>query len=235
MLSLNKLTYFYQQTPMQFDVNIAAGERVALLGPSGAGKSTLLSLIAGFLLPDSGELRLNGDDHRTTPPAERPVSILFQENNLFPHLTLEQNIALGLHPGLRLTAVQHQALQAIAEHVGLSNLLQRLPSAVSGGQRQRAALARCLLRQRPILLLDEPFSALDPALRQDMLALVDKVCEEQQLTLLMVTHNLDDALSIAPRSLLLVEGKVAYDGPTAALRDGSSEAARILGIRAPDA
>lgn len=231
MLSLNKLTYLYQQAPMQFDVNIAAGERVALLGPSGAGKSTLLSLIAGFLLPDSGELWLNGNDHHNTTPAERPVSILFQENNLFPHLTLEQNIALGLHPGLRLTAAQRQALQAIAEHVGLSNLLQRLPAQVSGGQRQRAALARCLLRQRPILLLDEPFSALDPALRQDMLTLVDTVCEEQQLTLLMVTHNLDDALRIAPRSLLLVEGRIAYDGPTKLLCDGSSEAARILGVR----
>ncbi|MGK2889764.1 MAG: thiamine ABC transporter ATP-binding protein ThiQ [Candidatus Malihini olakiniferum] len=231
MLSLNKLTYLYQQAPMQFDVNIATGERVALLGQSGAGKSTLLSLIAGFLLPDSGKLWLNDNDHRNTTPAERPVSILFQENNLFPHLTLEQNIALGLHPGLRLTVAQRHALQAIAEHVGLSSLLQRLPAQVSGGQRQRAALARCLLRQRPILLLDEPFSALDPVLRQDMLTLVDTVCEEQQLTLLMVTHNLDDALSIAPRSLLLVEGRIAYDGPTKSLCDGSSEAARILGIR----
>ncbi|NLS43704.1 thiamine ABC transporter ATP-binding protein ThiQ [BEV proteobacterium] len=232
MLSLNKLTYLYQQAPMQFDINIAAGERVALLGPSGAGKSTLLSLIAGFLLPNSGELWLNGYDHRYTPPTERPVSILFQENNLFPHLTLEQNIALGLHPGLRLTAAQRQALHAIAEHVGLNSLMQRLPAQVSGGQRQRAVLARCLLRQRPVLLLDEPFSALDPALRQDMLTLVDRVCAEQQLTLLMVTHNLDDALRIAPRSLLLVEGNIAYDGPTMSLCDGSSEVARILGISA---
>lgn len=150
------------------------------------------------------------------------MSILFQENNLFPHLTLEQNIALGLHPGLRLTAAQRQALHSIAEHVGLNSLMQRLPAQVSGGQRQRAALVRCLLRQRPVLLLDEPFSALDPALRQDMLTLVDRVCAEQQLTLLMVTHNLDDALRIAPRSLLLVDGNIAYDGPTMSLCDGSS-------------
>lgn len=230
MLQLNKLTYLYQHLPMQFDVSMAAGERLAILGPSGAGKSTLLSLIAGFLAADSGELRLNGEDHLNTPPAQRPVSILFQENNLFPHLTLEQNIALGLHPGLRLNSEQRQTLQEIAHHVGLSDLLPRLPAQVSGGQRQRAALARCLVRHQPILLLDEPFSALDPALRQDMLALVDKVCTEQQLTLLMVTHNLDDADRIAPRSLLLVDGRIAYDGPTAALRDGSSAAARILGI-----
>ncbi|MBT9429007.1 thiamine ABC transporter ATP-binding protein ThiQ [Candidatus Symbiopectobacterium endolongispinus] len=225
MLSLNKLTYLYQQAPMQFDVNIAAGARVAMLGPSGAGKSTLLSLIAGFLLPNSGELWLNGDNHRYTPPAERQVSILFQENNLFPHLTLEQNIALGLHPGLRLTAAQRQALHAIAEHVGLNSLMQRLPAQVSGGQRQRAALARCLLRQRPVLLLDEPFSALDPALRQDMLTLVDRVCAEKQLTLLMATHYLDDALRIVPLSLLLVDGNIAYDGPTMSLCDGSRRGA----------
>lgn len=233
MLQLNKLSYLYQHLPMQFDVQIAAGERVAILGPSGAGKSTLLSLIAGFLAANSGELRLNAVDHFTTPPAERPVSILFQENNLFPHLTLEQNIALGLHPGLRLTAQQRETLQQIARQVGLDTLMQRLPAQVSGGQRQRAALARCLVRDRPILLLDEPFSALDPALRQEMLTLVDSVCQSQQLTLLMVTHNLDDAHHIAPRSLLLVEGKIAYDGPTAALRDGSSPASRVLGIRAP--
>ncbi|MGK2946898.1 MAG: thiamine ABC transporter ATP-binding protein ThiQ [Candidatus Malihini olakiniferum] len=231
MLLLNKLTYLYhQQAPMQFDMNIAAGERVALLGQSGAGKSTLLSLIAGFLLPDSGELLLNGQDHRNTTPAERPVSILFQENNLFPHLTLEKNIALGLHPGLRLTLAQCQALQVIAENVGLSSLLQRLPAQVSVGQRQRAALARCLLRQRPILLLDEPFSTLDLALRQDMLTLVDRVCEEKQLTLLMVTHNLDDALSISSRTLLLIEGRIVCDGPTKSFYNGSTKMEGILNI-----
>lgn len=235
MLLLNNLTYLYQHAAMRFDLRMRAGERVAVLGPSGAGKSTLLSLIAGFLPADEGELRLNGADQRATPPARRPVSILFQENNLFPHLTLEQNIALGLHPGLRLSAQQKRELQDIARHVGLSDLLRRLPAHVSGGQRQRAALARCLVRRQPILLLDEPFSALDPALRQDMLALVDGVCRERQLTLLMVTHNLDDAARIAPRSILVIDGKIGYDGPTNALRDGTSDAARILGVSSPDA
>lgn len=230
MIALNKLTYLYQHLPMRFDLHVRAGERVAVLGPSGAGKSTLLSLIAGFLTADSGELRLHGDDHRRTPPARRPVSILFQENNLFPHLTLEQNIALGLHPGLKLNAAQRDALRRIAERVGLAQMLERLPSQVSGGQRQRAALARCLLRQQPILLLDEPFSALDPALRAEMLTLVEEVCDERQLTLLMVSHNLDDAARIAPRTLLVVDGHIYHDGPTDALQQGGSEAARILGI-----
>ncbi|PWC16842.1 thiamine ABC transporter ATP-binding protein ThiQ [Brenneria corticis] len=208
MIFLDKLTYLYQQMPMRFDLHVRQGERIAVLGPSGAGKSTLLNLIAGFLPADGGELRLNGEDHRHTPPAKRPVSILFQENNLFPHLTIEQNIALGLNPGLRLNAEQRATLRRIAQQVGLSELFQRLPSQVSGGQRQRAALARCLVRHQPILLLDEPFSALDPALRLEMLQLVEQVCDERRLTLLMVSHNLDDAQYIASRAVTVSEGRI---------------------------
>ena len=230
MLTLNKLTYLYEHLPMRFDLRIAAGERVAILGPSGAGKSTMLSLVAGFLAPVSGQILLNGDDHSATPPARRPVSMLFQENNLFSHLTVRQNMGLGLHPGLKLSAQQKRDLEEIARQVGLSDCLDRLPSQLSGGQRQRVALARCLLRSQPILLLDEPFSALDPALRSEMLNLLDKVCGQRNLTLLMVSHNLDDAARIAPRTLLVVDGRIFYDGPTQALVDGSAPEAKVLGI-----
>ena len=232
MLTLNKLTYLYEHLPMRFDLQIDAGERVAILGPSGAGKSTLLSLTAGFLSQVSGQILLNGADHSATPPAKRPVSMLFQENNLFSHLTVRQNMGLGLHPGLKLTAQQKQELEEIARQVGLSDCLARLPSQLSGGQRQRVALARCLLRSQPILLLDEPFSALDPALRSEMLSLLDKVCGQRHLTLLMVSHNLDDAARIAPRTLLIVDGRIFYDGPTQALVNGSAPEARVLGINA---
>lgn len=230
MLTLNKLTYLYEHLPMRFDLQIEAGERVAILGPSGAGKSTLLSLTAGFLAATSGQILLNGQDHSQTPPAKRPVSMLFQENNLFSHLTVRQNMGLGLHPGLKLSAAQQQELLEIAKQVGLEDCLDRLPSQLSGGQRQRVALARCLLRSQPILLLDEPFSALDPALRSEMLNLLDKVCSERNLTLLMVSHNLDDAVRVAQRTLLVVDGRIYYDGPTQALVEGSAAEAQILGI-----
>lgn len=230
MLTLTNLTWLYQHLPMRFSLSMQAGERLAILGPSGAGKSTLLSLIAGFLAADSGELRLNGEDHRFTHPAKRPVSMLFQENNLFPHLTVAQNIGLGLHPGLRLDAEQRQRLQRIAERVGLETYLPRLPGELSGGQRQRAALARCLVRQQPILLLDEPFSALDPALRKEMLALTDEVCRERNITLLMVSHSIEDAARITSRSALVVDGRICWDGSTSALLNGEVKEAAVLGI-----
>ena len=230
MLTLTNLTYLYNHLPMRFSLSMQAGERLAILGPSGAGKSTLLSLVAGFLTVNSGSLLLNGEDHSHTPPAKRPVSMLFQENNLFPHLTVAQNIGLGLHPGLKLNPQQKQALQDIARRVGLDALLDRLPSQLSGGQRQRAALARCLVRQQPLLLLDEPFSALDPALRKEMLQLVDEVCQERKITLLMVSHSIEDAARIAPRSILIVDGRVYWDGSTDVLLNGDVAEAAVLGI-----
>ncbi|ENP0421334.1 thiamine ABC transporter ATP-binding protein ThiQ [Edwardsiella piscicida] len=234
MIRLDNLLYRYQQQTLSFSLHAAAGKRIAILGPSGAGKSTLLSLIAGFLAPSSGDLYLNSIDCRCAPPSQRPVSMLFQEHNLFAHLTIAQNLGLGLDPGLRLDDDQRRRLADIAELVGIHDYLPRLPGQLSGGQRQRAALARCLLRRQPILLLDEPFSALDPALRAEMLTLLDDVCRQRQLTLLMVSHNLDDAARIAPRTLVIDDGHIAYDGPTAALLTGSVAAARLLGRKVPE-
>ncbi|QKJ85817.1 thiamine transport system ATP-binding protein [Paramixta manurensis] len=230
MLTLSNLTWIYHHLPMRFSLEMQMGERLAILGPSGAGKSTLLNLIAGFLPAHGGQLWLDGADHTHSVPAQRPVSMLFQENNLFPHLTVAQNIGLGLHPGLRLNAAQQQKVQEIARRVGLDTYLERLPAELSGGQRQRVALARCLIRQRPILLLDEPFSALDPALRTEMLALVDEVCREHNITLLMVSHSIEDAQRIATRSVLIVDGRVYWQGDTALLLSGSAREAEVLGL-----
>ncbi|HGY2267297.1 thiamine ABC transporter ATP-binding protein ThiQ [Morganella sp. GD04133] len=230
MICFDHIHYRYQQQTMNFGFSVTAGEKIAILGPSGAGKSTLLSLIAGFQFAESGTILLNGEDHTRTPPASRPVSMLFQENNLFAHLTAEQNIALGFHPGMKLNAEQKVQLAQIAEQVSLTPLLKRLPSQLSGGQRQRVALARCLVRSQPVLLLDEPFSALDPALRNEMLALLETICDSRQLTLMMVSHNTDDAARIAPRAMVVDNGTIAFDGSTAALVSGEVPQARILGI-----
>lgn len=230
MLTLTNVTWLYRHLPMRFSLNVAAGERVAILGPSGAGKSTLLSLIAGFLTPASGEIALGGVNHTRTAPAQRPVSMLFQENNLFNHLNVRDNIGLGMHAGLRLSPQQRERLDAIAAQMAIGDLLERLPGQLSGGQRQRVALARCLVRQRPILLLDEPFSALDPALRQEMLQLLDELCRRQELTLLMVSHSIEDAARIAPRSLVVVDGRIYWDGDTATLISGEASASALLGI-----
>lgn len=209
MLKLTDITWLYQHLPMRFSLTVERGEQVAILGPSGAGKSTLLNLIAGFLTPASGLLTIDDVDHTTTPPSRRPVSMLFQENNLFSHLTVAQNIGLGLNPGLKLNAAQQKKMHAIAHQMGIDNLMARLPGELSGGQRQRVALARCLVREQPILLLDEPFSALDPALRQEMLTLVSTSCQQQKMTLLMVSHSVEDAARIATRS---VDGRRLVDG-----------------------
>lgn len=174
MLKLIDITWLYHHLPMRFTLSVAHGEQIAILGPSGAGKSTLLNLIAGFLTPASGNMVIDGEDHTTTPPSRRPVSMLFQENNLFSHLGVQQNIGTGLNHGLKLNASQREKILHIAQQMGIDSLLERLPGELSGGQRQRVALARCLVREQPILLLDEPFSALDPALRREMLTLVLK-------------------------------------------------------------
>ncbi|XHI06456.1 thiamine ABC transporter ATP-binding protein ThiQ [Enterobacter hormaechei] len=231
MLKLTDITWLYQHLPMRFSLTVERGEQVAILGPSGAGKSTLLNLIAGFLTPASGSLTIDGVDHTTTPPSRRPVSMLFQENNLFSHLTVAQNIGLGMDPGLKLSVAQRQTLEAIAEQMGLAAFINRLPGELSGGQRQRVALARCLVRKQPLLLLDEPFSALDPALRQEMLSLVEEVCEREQLTMLMVSHSIEDAARIAPRSVVIAEGRILWDGETEELLSGKAGASSLLGIR----
>lgn len=209
MIRLDNVFLADDALPMTFDLQVAAGERIAIVGPSGAGKSTLLNLIAGFVLPTQGNIWLNGENHTRSAPYERPVSMLFQENNLFPHLTVQQNLALGLKTTLKLTALEQDQIEQVADAVGLTSFLSRLPNSLSGGQKQRVALARCLLRDKPILLLDEPFSALDPELRMEMLNFIDELCHSKNLTLLLVTHQPSELTGKVERMLRIENGRIS--------------------------
>lgn len=225
MLEVAGLTFHYEDMTMVFDLKVARGECLALLGPSGAGKSTLLSLIAGFETPSSGRVEIEGRDVTNLSPAERPVTSLFQEHNLFAHLTVTENVGLGLDPGLCLGSAERAAVEEALQRVELAGMGGRLPAQLSGGQRQRVALARSLVRQKPLLLLDEPFSALDPGLRRGMLDLVDQLRRERGLTVVLVSHNPQDAQHIAARTAFLYEGRVVAQGETQALLSAGEPAA----------
>lgn len=217
MLTLESVTLAQGAFRMRADWSLPQGARAAVIGPSGAGKSTLLMAVAGFLTPESGRILWRGRDLAGVAPGDRPLSILFQDQNLFPHLTVAQNIGLGLRPDLRLTAEDQARVAQALSRAGLEGLGARRPAALSGGQMGRAALARVLLRARPLLLLDEPFAALGPALKDEMLALVAEVATETGATVMMVTHDPEDARRFADRCILVAEGLAAPPVGTEAL------------------
>lgn len=207
MLTLDHLEMRWHDWRLSADFTIPTGARVALIGPSGAGKSTLLGAIAGFQEPDSGRVLWNGDVLTGLAPGERPVSILFQDNNLFPHLTAAENVGVGVRPGLRLDAADRNRVAQALERVGLAGLEDRKPGQLSGGQAARVALARALLRHKPLMLLDEPFGALGPALRVEMLDLLAELVDETGATLLIVSHEPDDAKRIADQVVFVADGR----------------------------
>lgn len=227
MLTLENVAVTLDNWTLRADLNVATGAKVALLGPSGAGKSTLLNAIAGFQPLSAGRILWNGESLAGTTPAERPVAMIFQDNNLFPHLTAAQNVGLGLRPDLRLDRDQRGKVDQALERVGLAGFGARKPGRLSGGQTARVALARALLRHKPLILLDEPFGALGPALRTEMLALVSELAHETGATLLMVSHQPDDARAIAGDVILVADGVAhppvptdeIFAHPPAALRD----------------
>ena len=206
MLDLQNLSITQDDFSLTANLAIEAGSRTAIIGPSGAGKSTLLSLIAGFLFPDAGKILWEGRDLTILTPGERPISMLFQDQNLFPHLSVGQNVGLGLRPDLRLSPDQKQQITVVLEKVGLPGMEDRKPASLSGGQQSRVALARVLLQNRPILLLDEPFAALGPALKSEMLSLVAQIAADMGTTVLIVTHDPEDAQSFAPQTIFVDQG-----------------------------
>ena len=214
MIRLEDLHFRYDDYTADFDFEIARGEFVAVIGPSGSGKSTLLSLIAGFDRPQSGRILLAGADMTQAPPSARPVTMVFQDHNTFAHLDLWTNVALGISPSLKLSAAEKQEVDEALTRTGLAALARRKPGEVSGGERQRVAIARALLRDEPILLLDEPFAALGPALRREMLDLVKELQAEKAYTVMLVSHNPEDALYAASRTAFLSNGRIIAFEPT---------------------
>jgi thiamine transport system ATP-binding protein len=196
MLTLKNVDVQLAERHWCFDIELDTHGIYALLGRSGSGKSTLLNIIAGFLKARSGIVKWHEQNLIDLEPAKRPVTTLFQDHNLFSHLNVQQNIGLGISPNLKLSATQTQSLQAVLENVGLAGYEKKLPGSLSGGEQQRVALARCLLRRQPILLLDEPFSALDATTRQEMITLLQRVIEGYKPCVIMVTHDEDDARAL---------------------------------------
>jgi len=217
MLTLDGVVIAQDDFRLSADLSVEAGARVAVIGPSGAGKSTLLGALAGVVPLAAGEIRWQGARIATLPPARRPLSILFQDNNLLPHLSVFDNVALGIDPGLRLSAEQRAAVTTALAETGLEGLGARKPGTLSGGQISRAALARVLLRARPLILLDEPFAALGPALKNAMLDLVAQIARRNGATVLMISHDPADALRICPQTILVAEGRAEAPADTAVL------------------
>ncbi|EKF18953.1 thiamine ABC transporter ATP-binding protein [Nitratireductor pacificus] len=219
--------------PIRFDLSVEASDMVAVMGPSGSGKSTLLSLIAGFESPSSGRLLIGGEDVGGLAPHRRPVSMVFQENNLFAHLSVAENVGLGRSVRLHLGEADRQAVRDALARTGLSGKEDRLPQALSGGERQRVALARVLIRHRPVLLLDEPFASLGPALRDEMLDLIAQLHAEQGMTVLMATHDPRDAERLCRTMVFVDGGTIAETGPASEFLAGARSEAfnRYVGSR----
>jgi thiamine transport system ATP-binding protein len=210
MLALDAVTFAHagQGAPYVFSMEAAPGEVTAVRGASGSGKSTLLDLIAGFLVPSSGTITLDGKDLGHLKPEARPVSILFQSESLFEHLSAARNIALGLSPG---TPQLQQRIESALREVGLPEVGRQRAETLSGGQKQRVALARTLLRDRPVLLLDEPFSALDDETRIAARALVAELTARHHWTTILVSHHTEDIAALARRVYRIERGNLVAE------------------------
>ena len=194
------------------DLDIVAGEFFALLGASGCGKTTLLRLLGGFETPSEGRILIDGVDMSQVPPYERPVNMMFQSYALFPHMTVEQNIAFGLRQDHLPKAVISARIDSMLELVQMTSYKKRKPSQLSGGQRQRVALARCLAKQPKVLLLDEPLGALDLKLRHQMQAELKKLQVQSGITFIYVTHDQEEALTMSDRVAVFRAGRIEQIG-----------------------
>lgn len=215
LLSVRK-SYARKADPAVRDLtlHLPAGQLLALVGESGSGKTTLLRLISGLERPDDGEVRIDGHTvataHRSLPPEQRQIGMVFQDGALFPHLTISRNIAYGLRGQTR--AQQKQKIDSLLCLVGLDGYQNRFPHELSGGERQRVAIVRALAPEPRILLLDEPFSSLDPSLRRGLRTEFSRILRELRTTAILVTHDTEDALTVGDRVAVFRQGRLEQDG-----------------------
>ncbi|MBW4538094.1 MAG: TOBE-like domain-containing protein [Myxacorys chilensis ATA2-1-KO14] len=205
-------------------LEIKSGSLVALLGPSGSGKSTLLRLIAGLEMPDSGKIWLTGEDATDRSVQERNIGFVFQHYALFKHLTVRKNIAFGLEIRKASASKVKKKVEELLELVQLSGLGDRYPSQLSGGQRQRVALARALAVEPQVLLLDEPFGALDAKVRKDLRAWLRRLHDEVHVTTVFVTHDQEEAMEVSDELVVMNKGKVEQIGTPANIYDHPASA-----------
>lgn len=200
-------------------LDIAAGEFVSVLGPSGSGKTTLLTMIAGFESPTSGQIAIGGRDVTRVAPNHRNIGMVFQKYALFPHMTVEQNIAFPLRMrGADRTSISKR-VKRVLDLVHLDSLAARYPAQLSGGQQQRVAVARALVFEPPVLLMDEPLGALDKNLRESMQLEIKKLQAQLGATVVYVTHDQDEALTMSDRVAVMADGKLAQLGAPAEIYD----------------
>jgi len=212
MLIIKDLKFAYPNTPLNkemcFNLQINKGEILSIIGSSGSGKTTLLNLIAGFNQALSGHIIIDEADITQLPISKRPVTTVFQDHNLFPHLDVFTNIAIGIKPSLKLSNLEKESIEVALENVDLADYAKRLPAQLSGGQRQRVALARTLVRKQKILLLDEPLAALGPAMREEIIELIKTLVTTEKMVALFVSHQPDDALIASKLVAFIHDGKV---------------------------
>ena len=206
------------------DFVVPAGSLTALLGPSGSGKSTLLRAIAGLDEPDSGTITINGRDVTDVPPQKRGIGFVFQHYAAFKHLTVRENVAFGLKIRKRPKAEIKDKVDNLLEVVGLAGFQTRYPNQLSGGQRQRMALARALAVDPQVLLLDEPFGALDAKVREDLRAWLRRLHDEVHVTTVLVTHDQQEALDVADRIAVLNKGRIEQVGSPTEVYDTPANA-----------
>jgi sulfate transport system ATP-binding protein len=206
------------------DFEVPSGSLTALLGPSGSGKSTLLRAIAGLDLPDTGTITINGRDVTQIPPQRRGIGFVFQHYAAFKHLTVRDNVAFGLKIRKRPKAEVKEKVDNLLEVVGLSGFQTRYPNQLSGGQRQRMALARALAVDPQVLLLDEPFGALDAKVREDLRAWLRRLHDEVHVTTVLVTHDQAEALDVADRIAVLNKGRIEQIGSPTEVYDAPANA-----------